>query len=301
MKIEVATIQFDEEKVKVIRDEEITEIAASIQKFGLLHPITVQILDGSPGQFKLVAGLRRLLAHFRLGESMVEVEFAKVEDPLVAEEMSLHENIKRHNLEWWQEALLIKDFHDLKQKQVGAAPSKGGRPKKDASKGWGLRDTARELGISLGDASQKIDLAKEVLANPQLRNIKDQDTARRLVKVHAKRIETEEEQGAPSAVVEGLELDQIYNGDSSEVLKLLPDLSFDACITDPPWLNFRGFNQLEKDERTDLVFKEVFRVLKFNTLLYAFVGIDDFSYYKQRLPQFGFKVSKTPLDRKSVV
>ena len=282
-------ITYSEEDAARIPLEQITEIAESITEKGLFHPLIVRKANNT---FQLGAGLKRLLAL-----KLLKIEKAPCHVEEISEnelkELSFHENLKRSNLEWWQEDLLVKEYHEFKQAQLGGQIGRG-RPEKGAAPGWTVRDTAAALGKALGATSESINLAKLVEANPQLRNIKDRKTASRVARVTAQRINEDEEAGA-NYVPEGLELDQVYCGDSIEILKNLPQYSFDACITDPPWLKFHGEAALEKDERTHLVFQEVFRLLKINSLLYMFVGIDDLVWYSNYLPKLGFKVSKTPL------
>lgn len=277
------------EDSKDVRPEEITELAESITQYGLFHPVIVQQVNND--QYRVVAGQRRKLALEFLKWETIDVEIVVIESDDHAREINLQENLQRDNLEWWQETLLIKEFHELRQKQHGGKDSVG-RPKK-GDEGWTVRDTAAALHKSLGTVSQDLNLAKHVAANPGLRGVKDKRTAMKLVRAEAQRITEEQEAGA--YIPEGLILDDVLLGDSSEILKHIPDQSFDACITDPPWLSFQGKKELEKDERTHLVFKEVFRVLKYNSLLYMFVGHADYDWYEVYLETLGFEISKIPL------
>jgi len=104
-------------------------------------------------------------------------------------------------------------------------------------------------------------------------------------------------------------LDEVYLGDSAEVLSHFPDETFDVCITDPPWLNFFD-PSLTVDKRTLPVFEQLWRVLKTDAFLFVIVSVDDFVYYGGydylndsgqkvhrlgALEKLGFKIAKTPV------
>jgi DNA modification methylase len=310
VKLPIADIQYDEEKAKAIDPEEIKKIAGSIKDVGLIHEVIVHSLNithendrdvvGPP--YRLDVGLKRLLATKSLGLVEIECKYVPFSpstdvDADRMEELSIHENLKRSN-DWYREAELVRAAHELYQKRHDKRLVRGrGRPKKEDEDlpTWTIRDTAAALGRSLGSVSQDINLVRAVELHPALRAVKDKRTAMKLARVHTQRLTAEEEQGGDDTFTGRVPRNDLLCGDSALVLKSLPDTSFDACITDPPWLRFRGRMELEKDEATDKVFFQVFRVLRYNTFLYAFVGVDDWFYYRDYLPRLGFTVSKTPL------
>lgn len=274
--------KIDYDKTKPIVQEQVEYLAGSIKDVGFLHPITVTPrLD----RFYLVAGLHRLLAHIKLEKT--EIESLVTENDLTPDEVinvHLQENLRRKNLPWYELVEMEKSLHDLRQRQHGKATVGRGK------KGWSLRDTARELDLALGAASQDLQLASALEADPTLRKIQDRTTALKLIKEEGKRIE----QRASNMLVFTKEVSEIYHGDASYTLQRLPKESFDACITDPPWLVYRD-KDLVADERTLGVFEDVYRVLKKNSFLYAFVGTKDFIFYQQNLPKIGYKVQDFPL------
>jgi adenine-specific DNA-methyltransferase len=298
MKVNIDDIHFSPEVAELIDKTFVKDIAESIKKLGLIHPVLVQPLNAEGGKkFILRVGLKRLLAHIMLGEASIEVNTIDSSvDADTAEEMSIDENLRRANLEWWQAAKLIEAMHALYQKRHDTRKNKTQRDYTGKEKVWGIRDTAEALGRSMGGVSEDIKLAKLVELNPALKNVKDRRTAVKLARAEARRYQAEDDAGADDLFASSeVPRDDLLFGDSISVLKMVPDLSFDACVTDPPWLRFQGQAKLEKDEATDKVFHEVFRVLRVNTFLYAFVGFEDWYYYKQFLPKIGFTVSKTPL------
>lgn len=288
---------------------QLDDMAASMKEQGQLQPISVRATNGSaPKPYALNFGEKRLRAAMKL--QWVEIE-AVVED-MTERQAAIkrtHENLRRFNLPWQQQALLTEQLHSLRQEEHGQAPS--GRPKKGTEKqGWSVRDTAEELGAALGTIAEDINLARAVRLDPSLGQISDRKTAIKLIKQRVSRTQAEVDASAPKTI----EVNEIYNGDSSVVLSALPDCSVDACVTDPPWLNFFDAS-LTRDQRTFPVFKEVFRVLKFNTFCYVVVGFEDFVHYvgfermkddgttehvQGELERIGFQVSKTPLIWKKV-
>lgn len=272
----------------------IEELSASIQEQGLMHPVTVHTLNGSEGaptRYEVIAGRKRFLAIKMLSVETVPCEVRTGLDKYQKEEVSLHENLKRGQLPWHEEVELVQKLHDLRQRQHGISPPQ--RPSGGEKKGWGQRDTAEELGKALGAVSQDLQLAKLVKQNPALRNIKDKATAMKIIKQTTKRIFAEEE-----ATVSGMQdcADEVYMGDAAAVISQLPETIFDFCITDPPWLKFAKSDDptLKRDEFTLPVFKALFRTMKWDSIMYVFVGTDDFEYYREELPKIGWKVQNHP-------
>ena len=288
--IEHLPIQFLEcEDVEITN--EVKELAESIKERGLLHPITVQALntkeDENP-RYKVRAGRKRLKAcelNNVTSIPCVLVTGDEVELKLV----QIEENLKRYNLPWWDICEHVATWHHLQQEKHGIAEPKKGKAKRDRP-GHSMRDTAAQLGKSLGFISEAVMLDAAVKRDPTLRNITDRDSAVRLVRSAAKRIEAELQAEGP---VE-FDINQVYNGSAIDILKQFPHSSFNACITDPPWLNYVD-EKLTRDDETVPVFQEVHRVLKPDSFLYMFVGFEDFRSYSRKLPQYGFTVAKTPL------
>ena len=93
-------------------DAEISELAESIEKQGLINPILVQKLES--GQYEVIAGHRRFEAVKRLGLPYIECNI--VEDDLSEKEVILTqiaENVQRKNMSAFE---LCKTFDYLKEK-----------------------------------------------------------------------------------------------------------------------------------------------------------------------------------------
>lgn len=272
--------------------EFIQELADSIREKGLLNPVTVQALNGIDDQgnprFKVVAGRKRLKACVLVGATSIPCRVTSGDDTEV-KLITIEENLRRTNLPWWDISRLVAEWHDTRQSQLGKAEPKKGKATRE-NPGWSMRDTADELKMSLGFISEAVMLSKAVEKDPSLRNIADRDTAIRLVRSAAKRIEAEVMATAPVEFA----VNQVYNGPAAEVIKRFDPQTFNACISDPPWLKYID-EKLTRDDETLPVFKELYRVMKTDSFIYLFVGFEDFYSYSKFLPQYGFSVSKTPL------
>ena len=229
----------------------------------------------------MIVGKKRLRACRELGWTEIPVVVKEA-----SEDIRIHENLKREHLSWHDEAQLVDKLHTARTIEHGA--SKTGRSKKS---GWTQRDTAKELGRSLGAVSESISLVKAVERDPSLKNVKDRQTALRLVKLRKQQQEQEEE----SIVTPKIDYNTIYLGDANDILKALPKKTFHVCLTDPPWLKFSGHKKLEKDEKTAEVFRQVYRVMAADSFLYLFIGQNEFEFYSEHLAQIGFNVQGTPL------
>jgi site-specific DNA-methyltransferase (adenine-specific) len=262
--------------------EDLQGMIESLKSNGLFHsPIIKENME-------IVAGKLRVLAARSAWMEGVTINCTIIPNDLDPEEykiISLQENLKRHNLPWDEQIIQEKELHDIRQSQYGI----GKRGKKV---GWSLRDTAAELDIALGTLSEDLRMADVILMDPTLRRIGDKMTARRVIFERIKRIDQESNAGM---LVTNIEYNKCYLGDSGVILQQYPDNSFDACITDPPWLEFASDKALTKDEFTFPVFKEVFRVLKPNSFLYAFVSTQDWHIYFEQFKAIGFNVQKYPL------
>lgn len=247
----------------------------------MLHAITVIDKEGT---FWVKAGQKRYFASRELGHQTIQALVLPADTPPEKiQEITIQENLKRYNLPWWEQVEKEKELHDLRQKQHG-------KGRQGIKAGWSLRDTAEELGMGFGTLSEDLRLAEAVMANPNLRKIDDKTTAKRLIFNTAKRIEAEVEAGLSTKT----EFNVVYHGNSVEILKHIPANTFDVCFTDPPWIDYKDAS-LTKDTSTLNVFKEVYRVMKQDSFLYAIVSTTDFIVYIKELAQIGFKIQEIPL------
>ncbi len=106
------------------KEDELAELAASIEKHGILQPLLVRpMLDGS---YQIVAGERRWRAARMAGLTEVPVVIRELSDRETAE-LALIENLQREDLDPMEEALgyqrLMKEY-DMTQEGVAAAVNK---------------------------------------------------------------------------------------------------------------------------------------------------------------------------------
>jgi ParB family chromosome partitioning protein len=106
---------------KAIDAETLAELAASIERHGLLQPIVVQA--GGDDRYVLVAGQRRLLAHRELGRSRIAALLSSGD----RDELALIENLQRENLAPLDEAealAALKQRHGYSQDELAKALAK---------------------------------------------------------------------------------------------------------------------------------------------------------------------------------
>ena len=88
--------------------EKIPELANSIDRNGLLHPVVVT------RKRVLVAGERRWTAFKLLKKKEIPVHYLDELSPYEARAIELEENIKRLDLSWQENALATEEYHALR-------------------------------------------------------------------------------------------------------------------------------------------------------------------------------------------
>jgi len=266
----------------VEKDEKYGLIKKSIEEHDLFHQV---LLHGNAPPYKVLAGKKRVAIFSELGRESIEARLfeEEIKNP---QEISLHENLRRNNLSWHEQVELEFELNNLRVQEHGQ--KRMGRDWGN-NKGWTKEMTAIELGISMGGLSQDLKLAEALLINPELRNVKDKGTALKLIRLAEKRVSNELESLRPPEI----EMNKALLGNSEEILKFIKSETFDVCLTDPPWSEYKdeGVPQITLLP----VFKEVFRVLKPNSFLYVITSTTDFTFYLQELPKIGFQVQKYPI------
>ena len=119
----------------------IPELADSIARLGLIHPIVVDENN------KLIAGERRFRAHQHLGlPTILARRFSDLtEHDRVA--LELEENIKREDITWDERCRAVQRYHDMRKSDV---PD------------WSHDNTANELGLSRAHISKLLLVAGEL-------------------------------------------------------------------------------------------------------------------------------------------
>ena len=103
---------------KTFDAEALAELARSIEKHGLIQPITVKRYDGDDDRYLLVAGERRFRAFEQLGRPTIPAIITTGD----AEEIALIENIQREDLNPLEEAEALErmmDRYHYTQEELG--------------------------------------------------------------------------------------------------------------------------------------------------------------------------------------
>src|SRR5260221_9926855 len=297
----------------------VQELAASIAEVGLIHPLVVR--RGPDGLIYLVAGERRLKAldicwnfaqEVRCGtriipEGQVPCTFLGEIDPILAFEIELEENIRRTDLDWKEKAAAVRQLYELRRSQ---AERKGTPPPTVAT-------IAEEVsGTSEGQFQQNIRedlILSQHLENPVVAAAKSRREAFKALKRDEEN-KRHAELGRSVGATFTAEMHTLRQGDCLEVMKELPDASFDVILTDPPYgIDAQDFG--DSDGKAQAPFYddtyENWRNLMQNMLvqfrrltkpeahLYIFCDIDRFHELREWVqygePETGFKPFRTPL------
>ena len=124
--VELASIEPNPDQPRTnFKQEEIEELASSIEKDGLLQPILVRSMAN--GKYQIIAGERRWQACRSLGLKTVPIRIKEADDDK-ALELALIENIQRSDLNTIEEAYgyrRLMERQNMTQSEVAQAVSKG--------------------------------------------------------------------------------------------------------------------------------------------------------------------------------
>jgi len=246
--------------------EHIQDLSTSIEKHGLLQPIVLDAEDN------LVAGFTRIQAHLYIGRK--EIAFTRVGEltEIQAKEMELEENVRRKNLEWWEEANAIAEIHALKSENDPE---------------WSMAKTAAMVGKAISTVSQSVDLSKALQEDETIKTettlrgaLNKRKVARQIEK--RKAIIKAQERGTVKKLPAVVKV-----GDARELIKEEPDASFDAIITNFPFgvdLTYKGGDAPYHDEEVYIirlvrdVVRESYRVLREDSWFVGFFDIRKITY-----------------------
>ncbi len=148
-----------------LNEEYISDLVISFLKHGQIHPVIVRRAGDN---FMVIAGNRRVRAAIRLGWVSIDCLVKDDMDEAQIREITIKENLAHLKLEWYERVTMIEEYHGLMVYKHGRGEP--GNPH-GGNKGWGQRDTAKNLDISLGSLSESLKLAKLIRANPELRRL----------------------------------------------------------------------------------------------------------------------------------
>lgn len=109
---------FPVDKIVVLREDRqrktlrgIDELAESIHRLGLIHPLVINDDD------VLVAGERRISAVKLLGWTHVPIQRSRDLDPTYLHALELEENVKRQDITWQEQCDAILKYEELRKQQ----------------------------------------------------------------------------------------------------------------------------------------------------------------------------------------
>lgn len=293
------------------------DLADSISKNGLLHPVVVR--KNGISNYTLVAGERRLKAIdilWNMGnelrcedksfiEGFVPVTYLGDMDPVDAFEAELDENLHREDLSWQDRATATAQLYELRRMQA----EKAGQPEPPPS----------SLGTELypdyhPDAASKAVRRELILA----RNLHDPDVAKAAnaeegMKVLKRKEESQRsiELGKAVGSTFGAHSHQLYLGDCLHWMRDTQPDQFDVILTDPPYgIDAQNFNDsggkanaaghtYDDSLNTWLELMRGFsnlsyRVAKSQAHLYCFCDIDNFLSLRNLMGAAGWNCFRTP-------
>lgn len=267
--------------------ESVKLIAESMKRFGQLQPIIVD------RDMTLVDGLHRLEAHKLSGKVEIVSLFTDEVDELFLRELELEVNIRRKEMTWQEEQRAIAALHEL-------------RMKRDPN--WTQDQTSELAGTPDRTAvARAIKLTKMMDLFPELAKAKSPHQATSWAKAKAASVLRTIEVRDNKIDYEGID-DKIIHGDSVDVIKQVPDGSFRAIITDPPFgIDYDNRKDGTKGSLTDYqddkesyerllsMAPDLYRTLKNDGWLTWFLGISWYERCKEVFRDVGFIVDEIPV------
>lgn len=284
-------VQVPENRFRAV-SAKVNDIADSITVFGQLQPIIVHLKDDT-SDLTLVDGLHRLEACKKLGIK-VRYELSTEFNPIRLREIELEVNIQRMDMTWIEKSKAIAELHRLRTLQ---------------DPNWTQAQTAQQVSDSVrqADVSNALRIEKMIQIFPELANAKNLSQAMKQAERKAK--------GMLRVVdVKEREIDfvdiapKLWLGDSVELIKQVPDESFHAIITDPPF-------GIDFDSRTEglvssgspyedsaasyrrllSMASDLYRVVKPDGWLIWFLGVSWYEEAKAAMRAAGFTVDEIPI------
>ena len=197
------------DKIKVIdriRKEitKIDELAADIQINGLLNPVTVMPLEG--GEFRLLAGLRRLRAAQMLGYSEITVNVVSPADAEAELRIEISENEQREPFTFSEKmdfARMLEEIEQAKAKERMSLGGKGGidQEGKDGRPYLEGKQSRDAVGEKIGMSGRQYSRAKHIAENAPEEMIEELDKGQRSINQTYEELRSKESsENLPSAV-----------------------------------------------------------------------------------------------------
>jgi len=140
----------------------IDELADSIRRLGLIHPIVITRDN------VLVAGERRLAAIRHLRDPFVNCQYVDEVEPDHLKAIELEENIKRRDITWQDQVNALRAYHNLRASKEEV---------------WSQEKTAEAIGLSNAHVTRMLQVADELaLGNTRVADAPKLSTAHGIVK-----------------------------------------------------------------------------------------------------------------------
>lgn len=200
---------------------DLEKLAESIERVGKnILPIIIT------RQFELIDGGRRLAACM-LKNMQVRCVFQDVVDDYEFRELEMEANLHRKDFTPAEEALAIRDLHNLKQKRLGTGGS-------GTTEGWTISKTAELLGKTRGSVYNALEMATLIDTFPELKLAKKKSEIVKAGKSLEKlAIALEGIKKHEEANRTGSKLYQLFNEDAVNYMCKIPDSSVDILLSDP--------------------------------------------------------------------
>ncbi len=217
----------------------------------------------------------------------------------------LLENLSRKDFEWPEKASMVKSIHELLQSEHGKA--RAGRTKV----GWGVRDTARMIGITPADVTRYLQLEEGKALDPEVQNIKRRSTALSRIK-RVQRLGRSERLGLLTAQITSKDI-ELINDNSENWLKkvgIKRKEFIDLVVTDPPWgvaveenmdrergEAYEKYDNQYDPQETLRILKLLYKCMKKDSAIYMFwsAQVDKAQEAVELLTAAGFQVEQIPL------
>jgi len=195
----------------------IAEMAESIKKLGLIHPIVVAPAD-QEGKYILVAGERRYKGAILAGVAEVPATLRE-DDPLLLAEIEYEENVCRADISFEEEGECFTKILELR---------------KQKDKSWSIEKTANLLNRSVGDVASKISINKKYKERPDLKAACEGmplHAAEKKIKQieEAEKVQRLRDQGSITLSTD------LHHGDCLKLIKKVETASVTMLLTDPPY------------------------------------------------------------------
>lgn len=293
-----------------LHKELLNDLAESIERLGLLHPIVVRPL--SADVYQLVCGQRRLEAVRGLKErrykcdgqvvplAHIPVTYLSELDDVARMEAEFEENILRVDLTDIERDLAIAGLHELRQQQATARGEVQTQ-----------QDTAKELAQISGksvNAEAAIVSRAQIIArhrnDPIVQNARTSNEAYAAI---SRRTQALFEARLAATVATEPTPHTLIHGDLLSEMEKLPHDTYDCIIADPPYgIGADKFGDAGPthayidDAITALgIMKHIIErgswISKTSSHLYMFCDVDNFRWLKLTAEQAGWNVQRTPI------